>query len=253
VTRARARRLLCLPRVISWLGVSIFVGGLAGTVWLARALPRCGVASDYAWTLLPFALVGGCLGAKLWAALETLLAHAPGDTFSGVLWSRAGATFYGGLALGTTAVVAKVLWDRMPLGAVAQAVAPSLALGQAIGRIGCFLVGDDYGVPTALPWGVAFPHGAPPTLERVHPAQLYEAFWLFGCALLLRGRLTRARCLFAEYLVLQGAGRFAIECVRTNPRTLGLLTTSQAIALACVAAGGWGLFASRRRGLSSPP
>jgi phosphatidylglycerol:prolipoprotein diacylglycerol transferase len=73
----------------------------------------------------------------------------------------------------------------MRLGAVADAIAPSLAIGQAIGRIGCFLVGDDYGVPTALPWGMAFPHGVPPTTERVHPTQLYESAWLLGCALFL--------------------------------------------------------------------
>lgn len=243
--------MLCLASVISWLGLSIFAGGLVGALWLARALPRFGIASDYAWTLFPFAIVGGCVGAKLWAASETLFAPEPGQSFRFVLWSREGATFYGGLALGAVAVVAKLSWDRMPVAVVANAMAPSLALGQAIGRIGCFLVGDDYGVRTALPWGMAFPHGMPPTLERVHPTQLYEAAWLFASALFLRARLMRSRCLVAEYLVLQGAGRFAIEWLRTNPRTVGPFTTSQLIALGCLAAGGWGLFASRERAVSS--
>jgi phosphatidylglycerol:prolipoprotein diacylglycerol transferase len=189
--------------------------------------------------------MGGCAGAKLWAAIETLFVHEPGLTFSAVLASRDGATFYGGLALGAAAVVAKILWDRMPLRPIADALAPSLAIGQCVGRIGCFLVGDDYGVPTSLPWGMAFPRGSPPTTEIVHPAQLYESAWLLACALVLRRRLTRSKCLIAEYLVLQGTGRFAIELVRTNPQTVGPLTTSQVIALGCVAAGATGLFVTR--------
>ena len=56
----------------------------------------------------------------------------------------------------------------------ADIVAPCLILGYAIGRIGCFLVGDDYGIPTNLPWGMSFPRGAPPTYQEVHPTQIYE-------------------------------------------------------------------------------
>jgi phosphatidylglycerol---prolipoprotein diacylglyceryl transferase len=230
--------------VVTWLGVAIFGGGLAGAGWLARALPRFGIEPAYAWRIFPWALLGGCLGAKLWAAVETLFTPGVGS-FREVLLSRSGATFYGGLALGAAAVVLRVWLDGKSLWAFSQAIAPSLALGQAIGRVGCFLVGDDYGRPTELPWGMAFPHGLPPTSERVHPAQLYEAGWLLGCALLLRWRMPRARLGIADYLVLQGSGRFAIEWVRTNPPTVGPLTTSQVIALACVAAGTVGLALAR--------
>jgi len=230
----------------SWLGLGILFGSLVGAWWAGRALPRYGIAASYAWKLYPFAVLGGSAGAKLWAACETLL--EPGSpTFVAVLASRSGATFYGGLALGALAVVAKVVHDGKPLRAVTTAFAPSLAIGQAIGRIGCLLLGDDYGVPTALPWGMSFPRGAPPTTELVHPTQAYESLWLFACAWLLRRRLATSRLLIAEYLVLQGAGRFAIEFVRTNPRTLGPLTTSQVIALGCVAAGALGLALARRR------
>jgi phosphatidylglycerol:prolipoprotein diacylglycerol transferase len=229
---------------LTWLGLGIFSGGLVGAWWLARALPRWGIEAAYAWRLFPYAVLGGCAGAKLWSAVETLF--TPGSPgFGEVLFSRSGATFYGGLALGAAAVVLRVWLDGKPLWAVSQAIAPSLAIGQAIGRVGCFLLGDDYGVPTGLPWGMAFPHGAPPTTERVHPAQLYEALWLLGCALFLRRRLTRSRLLIGEYLVLQGVGRFAIELVRANPPTLGFLTTSQVIALACLATGSLGLAAAR--------
>src|SRR6516165_8323991 len=167
--------------MVSWLGVSILLGALAAALATSRALSRVGLAAEYAWELLPFAVIGGTAGAKLWAGIETFFTPGEPDFWT-VLASRGGATFYGGLALGAAAVLAKIAWDRAPLRAVTQAIAPGLALGQAIGRIGCFLVGDDYGVPTSLPWGMAFPHGAPPTLERVHPAQLYESLWLFAAA-----------------------------------------------------------------------
>jgi len=232
--------------MVSWLGVSILLGALAAALATSRALSRVGLAAEYAWELLPFAVIGGTAGAKLWAGIETFFTPGEPDFWT-VLASRGGATFYGGLALGAAAVLAKIAWDRAPLRAVTQAIAPGLALGQAIGRIGCFLVGDDYGVPTSLPWGMAFPHGAPPTLERVHPAQLYESLWLFAAAVVLWRRIGRSRLLFGEYLLLQGAGRFAIELVRTNPRTLGPLTTSQGIALGCIAVGALALRRARPR------
>jgi len=226
--------------MVSWLGVSILLGALAAALATSRALPRVGLAAEYAWELLPFAVIGGTAGAKLWAGIETFFTPGEPDFWT-VLASRGGATFYGGLALGAAAVLAKIAWDRAPLRAVTQAIAPGLALGQAIGRIGCFLVGD------SLPWGMAFPHGAPPTLERVHPAQLYESLWLFAAAVVLWRRIGRSRLLFGEYLLLQGAGRFAIELVRTNPRTLGPLTTSQGIALGCIAVGALALRRARPR------
>ena len=65
-------------------------------------------------------------------------------------------------------------WQQLPLMQVLSAAAPAMTLGHAVGRIGCFLVGDDYGRPTSLPWGMAFPEGLPPTTDRVHPTQLYE-------------------------------------------------------------------------------
>jgi phosphatidylglycerol:prolipoprotein diacylglycerol transferase len=68
---------------------------------------------------------------------------------------------------------------------VLAAATPALAVGHAIGRIGCFLVGDDYGRPTNLPWRIAFPEGLPPTAVPVHPTQLYEAAALVPLVILL--------------------------------------------------------------------
>jgi phosphatidylglycerol:prolipoprotein diacylglycerol transferase len=119
-----------------------------------------------------------------------------------------------------------------------DALAPALALGYAVGRLGCFLVGDDYGRPTDLPWGVAFPEGLPPTVVPVHPTQLYEAaalgviYWL-----LVRWRRGGAGDLvvLGRYLLLAGATRFAIEFLRINERVWFNLTTAQLVALALMA------------------
>src|SRR5262249_37506741 len=124
---------------VTWLGLGIFAGGLAGAGGLARALPRYGIEAAYAGRIFPWALLGGCAGAKLWSAVETLFTP-DGGTFGEVLLSRSGATFYGGLALGAAAVVLRAWLDGKSLWVISQAIAPSLAIGQALGRVGCFLV-----------------------------------------------------------------------------------------------------------------
>jgi phosphatidylglycerol:prolipoprotein diacylglycerol transferase len=115
------------------------------------------------------------------------------------------------------------------------------AVGQAIGRIGCFLVGDDYGVPTDLPWGLAFPQGAPPTLDTVHPTQIYEILWLLPVAALLWRRRHRSPFLFGEYIAANGIGRIFIEMLRVNPKVAFSLTEPQivGIVLLVLGVGSW--------------
>jgi phosphatidylglycerol:prolipoprotein diacylglycerol transferase len=120
------------------------------------------------------------------------------------------------------------------------AATPALAVGHAIGRVGCLLVGDDYGRPSDLPWALAFPEGLPPTLERVHPTQLYEAAGLVVLAwLLVRWRRARVgdAAVVGRYLVIAGVLRFAIEFVRVNERIALGLSLAHWIALAVVAVG----------------
>jgi len=102
-----------------------------------------------------------------------------------------------------------------------SAAAPALAIGHAIGRIGGFLVGDDYGRPSDLPWAMAFPEGLPPTLIR------------------LRRRAYNYRVVFGVYLVSVGMTRFLIEFVRVNARVIGPLTIAQLAAASAVIAGAW--------------
>ena len=128
----------------------------------------------------------------------------------------------------------------IPVVAALAAATPALAVGHAIGRVGCFMVGDDYGRPSNLPWAVAFPKGLPPTSVPVHPTQIYEAVALAGVAwALIRWRRAGVadRIVLARYLVLAGSIRFAIEFIRVNLRIVGPLTLAQLIALSLIVAG----------------
>ncbi len=138
----------------------------------------------------------------------------------------------------------------IPLMAALAAAAPALAIGHAIGRIGCFMVGDDYGRPTDLPWGVAFPEGLPPTSVPVHPAQLYETAGLMVVAwgLIHWRHLRRSDVIvFARYLVLTGTLRFLIEFIRVNDRVAGPFTVAQLFSTAVVGMGMSLMLTERRR------
>lgn len=120
------------------------------------------------------------------------------------------------------------------------AATPALAIGHAIGRIGCLLVGDDYGTPTDLPWGIAFPEGLPPTTVPVHPIQIYEALALIPVAwLLLRWRRhgRPAHVVLGRYLLMAGAVRFGIEFLRVNERVLGGLSVAHLASLGAMFVG----------------
>ena len=106
-------------------------------------------------------MLGGLVGAKLIWAIE-FRHDAP---FLSLLLSRGGLSWFGGFLGGVGAGLWALRRRRIPIVPALSAAAPALAIGHAIGRIGCFLVGDDYGRPTDLPWGVAFPKGLPPTTD----------------------------------------------------------------------------------------
>jgi phosphatidylglycerol:prolipoprotein diacylglycerol transferase len=162
-------------------------------------------------------------------------------SFFSLLAAREGITWYGGLI---GAVIVGAIGCRrngIPIVLFANCGAAATAVGQALGRIGCFLVGDDYGHVSDVPWAIAFPLGAPPTLDPVHPTQLYEAAWLSLVAVYLWKRRRASPFLFGEYLALNGAGRFVIEMWRVNPRVAAGLTEPQwiGISLIVLGVGGW--------------
>ncbi len=222
---------------ITSFGVLVAIGSLVG-LWIFRRelershLPVTGVDAALA------GLIGGLVGAKLLWSVE----HLHEGPLSTLLLNRGGLSWFGGFAGGVGTGLWMLLRRRIPIVPALAAATPALAVGHAIGRIGCFLVGDDYGKPTTLPWGVAFPQGLPPTIVPVHPTQLYEAAALVPIAwLLMRWRhhgLDDASVV-AWYCILAGGLRFVIEFLRVNVRVLGPFTLAHLVSLALVATGGY--------------
>ena len=229
---------------ISTFGVMMAVGFLVSAWIVARRLREYGADPESSSTILIYAMLGGVLGSKLYFAIDESL--RTGASFLPLLLSRAGITWYGGLIGGTLAVVLATRIHGLSTRMISSCVASAAPFGQACGRIGCFLVGDDYGHPTGLPWGIAFPEGAPPTTVPVHPTQLYEVAWLLLLGAVLWRRRRSSAFLFGEYLIGAGIGRFAIEIFRVNVPVAGL-TEAQWISVGLVLLGALGLLYIRGR------
>ncbi len=202
------------------------------------------------------AMFGGILGAKLLYVFENvplseILAN-PGAS----LLSRGGLTFYGGFfgAIILTWIIA--YRNKISMWTVGDLASPSLALAYAIGRVGCFLVGDDYGVPADVPWAMAFPKGLPPTDIPVHPTQLYEIgliLIVFAVIWKLRTRVRPAGWLFSIYLILAGFERFFVEFFRsTTPSPIPGLSLAQVMAVAIIIIGIVKLYSLRGAGENAP-
>lgn len=235
-------------------GIMMMVAFLMGSWLIALELKRRGFREEYASDVTLAALVGGIVGAKLWYVALT------GDPAT--LFSRGGLVWYGGFIGGALAVVLNGWRLRVPFRWTAQLVAPALAAAYALGRVGCFIVNDDYGRPSSLPWAMKFPQGLPPstagnmtqlfgipvppgtdpsTVLAVHPTELYEiAAMLIVFAILWRWR-TLARgtgWLFGAYLVFAGAERFLVEIVRAkDDRFVGPFTLAQVTSVLLIGVG----------------
>lgn len=213
----------------------VAIGALVGLWLFRRELRRSGLPDDGIDAAIA-GVVGGMAGAKLLWVFEHL-GEAPAID---LLLSRGGMSWFGGFAGGVLAGLVVMQRKRLPKVAILAAAAPALAVGHAIGRIGCLLVGDDYGRPTDLPWGIAFPEGLPPTSAPVHPTQIYEALALVPLAVLLfRWRRQRRADAFVlgAYLLAAGAIRFAIEFLRVNERVVGPFSVAHLASMVVIVLG----------------
>lgn len=223
---------------------------IAAGLIVQRLSRRLGVDPGAALELTVAAIIGGLAGARIywaaehWSELRGDLAHA--------LMGGAGFTWYGGLLGGVIAVIVMARFRRLPLGLVANLMAPAVALGYAVARIGCLLAGDGtYGRASDLPWAMAFPRGVVPTTVRVQPTALYETLAMLVVFALLYRMARRPQpgwYVFAWFLVLSGVERFGVEFLRLNtPWVLGL-TPPQWFALSGILVGMTVLLAQRVRG-----
>src|SRR5436853_3668180 len=235
------------PITVQSFGICFAVGFLACGAVAARRLPELGKPRDWAYESVFAALIGGLVGARLDYVIENW-SSARHDLL-GSLFSGSGLVWYGGVIGGTLGVV---LWAhrRRFLGlALLDWAAPLLALGYAIGRIGCQVSGDgDYGTASSLPWAMAYPHGTKPIHTTVQPTPIYEtlAMGLLALALWrLRDRF-RPGILFALYLVLSGTERVLVEIIRRNDAVVAGLTFPQLFSIALVAIGAAWLYRSPR-------
>lgn len=220
-------------------GLMLALGFLVTGFLLRRELKRIGLPPNLGDSVVIGAMLGGVFGAKIYSVLESL--NDPGSLSLRTVFSGAGLVWYGGLAGGTTTVLIIIWRKRAPMGKVLDLVAPLLILGYAFGRMGCFLSGDgDYGPPTDLPWGMAFPNGTVPTTDRVHPTPLYEialSLMIFTFLWKIRKRDTPAGWMFGMYLILAGAERFITEFWRRTPVTALGMTTAQFVSIAMMIVG----------------
>jgi phosphatidylglycerol:prolipoprotein diacylglycerol transferase len=239
---------------VSTYGVVLAIAVFAALSLFARALRHAGGDPDDAWSIGTWALLGGIVGAKLY---YVILHQDPGALLSG-----SGLVWYGGLIGGAAAAAYAIRRRRLPFLGTLDALAPAAAVGHAIGHIGCFFSGDSYGLPSTLPWAVAFPRGMPPStagnlrtefgveipagipdsaILTVHPTMLYSTLILGGVAALLWWVLRKrppVGLVLGLYLVLAGVERFFIEFLRAkDDRFLAWLTTAQAIAILLVSTG----------------
>ena len=162
---------------ITSFGAMLAVAALVGIWIFRRELRRSGMPESAVDAALAGGL-GGVVGAKLLWVVE----HLGSDDWTSLLFLRGGLSWFGGFVGGVLAGMIVMRRQRLPIMATIAAATPALAIGHAIGRIGCLLVGDDYGTPSNLPWAISFPRGLPPVDVPVHPAMVYEAVALLPIA-----------------------------------------------------------------------
>ena len=238
------------PLGLKTFGLMFALGFLAAGALIARRFDELGKPVDWAYEMTFAALLGGLVGARVYYVAEHW-SDVQGDLL-GNIFSGSGLTWYGGAIGGALAVFAWAWWRGFLSLALLDLAAPALALGYAIGRIGCQLSGDgDYGRASDVPWAMSYPDGTVPTNEEVHPTPVYETLAMGFVAWLLwqwRDRF-RPGVLFAIYLVLSGLERFLVEFLRRNEDTVVGLTTPQVESLVLMVVGAtWIAVVSRRPG-----
>jgi phosphatidylglycerol---prolipoprotein diacylglyceryl transferase len=241
------------PLTLGSYGLMVATGLICAFFILRADFARRGIAAD-AEAIIGITGLSGLAGSRLYHLLET-----PREFFADPwpqLFSTMGFAFVGAIIGGFLALVLLARRFRIAPLLMLDVASPAAALGYGIGRIGCLISGDgDYGKPTTLPWGMAFPHGIVPTTEscvewgaapdcRVHPTPIYEfliAVLIFWLLWRLGERALKRRApngtIFAAYLVLTGVARFLVEIIRINPRSFFGMSNAQAASVLSILAG----------------
>lgn len=242
-----------VPSHATFVALGLLVGLL---VFLAEARRRA-AWDDRLIPILAGLLIGGAVGERLAGVLDA--ASRGGVGAAAWAWQAGGRSILGGL---TGAYVGVVIAKRAVgyTGRTGDLFAPAVALGLAVGRIGCFLA-EAPGRPTSLPWGITVSKAAAATIPQcpgclaglpMHPSFLYEIGFLVAAFFWLRRIRDRVRQpgeLFVLFLIAYGLFRFGVEFTRANPADLLGLTRSQLFILCCSPLLVWRIAKQRRLGV----
>lgn len=245
------------PLTVTGFGIAVFLAFAISQVICQHELTRRGHVSDAAAIpdLILASVIGTLIGGKVY--YTAVITKDWSDLFS-----RAGFVFWGGFIGAVLANWLYIRWKKLSFARFADVGGIAIAAGYAVGRTGCWAVGDDYGRPWSGPLAVMFPRGAPPstagemnrsfgvpipdgvspdTVLAVHPTQLYETvlgMLMFAVLWRLRDHKHAEGWLFGAYCVLAGLERFVIEFFRAkDDRFFRPLTAAQVIGLSIAAAG----------------
>ena len=223
-----------------------------------------------AYNIVIFVALAGILGAKIWHVIDTPADRLTFETFKNLgellSWFRGGFAWFGGFIAGIATLLFLARRYRVNMLTMLDISSSAAAVGYAVGRIGCLISGDgDYGRPTNVPWGMAFPDGLVKTTDvcpqwgwppdcRVHPTPIYEFIVCVLIYFYIWRRGTRSiqhplapGVITGEFLVLFGLERFLVEFIRINPRIFLGMSNAQIAALFTIAAGVILLIIVRRR------
>lgn len=250
------------PLTVYSYGLMMALGFLAADWVVTLECRRRALPADYASSMIVWAAVTGIAASRLLDIFNNFPAYMADP--KSMIFSGSGFVWYGGMIGGIVAVYVVSRRYKISFSQTADMSAPALAIGQAIGRLGCLTSGDgDWGLPSRLPWAMSFPKaivgwnadtvlklGPGGTLVsgyfpgvRVHPTPIYEAILYTGVFLILwslrKKGLADGRLLYL-YLILAGLSRFAVEFLRINPRVFEGLSEAQVIAIGMMIVGGLG-------------
>lgn len=200
------------PVTIYSFGLMLAIAVMLCSFLMSRDARKVGISQETIFDLVFWVILGGIVGARIFFVLLNF-SDFGGDPKQIIMIANGGLAWQGGLILGCLAGVMYVRKKKLSLSMMVDLAAPYLALGQAIGRIGCFLNGCCYGRPVA--WGVYFPvHG-----DHLYPTQLYDAVMLLGIFFVLKYLQKFSDCrgaIFSMYLMLASVERFTNEFFRAD-------------------------------------
>ncbi|PKL43765.1 MAG: hypothetical protein CVV41_08330 [Candidatus Riflebacteria bacterium HGW-Riflebacteria-1] len=249
------------PLTIGSYGVTLAIAFFTAFMVINWQFRKYGCDEELAWDLHFLAIFGGMVGSRLMHIFENFTDFLA-DPMS-MIFSTTGFSVLGGYVLALVLCIVRVRYSGQPFFKIADIYVPGMAVGYAIGRLGCIAAGDGcYGLPCKLPWAMSFPQGLVPTLSAknntlaetyarlfpgeavptdisVHPTPLYESLStliLIGFLLFVGWRIGGGRR-FAFFLIWFGVSRFLVEIIRLNPFIYWGLSSSQLLSIFFIIAG----------------